>query len=66
MTDWSFGDTVGIVVMFLVTLSAAGAVDGIAQALVTLVGVVIILLWIANFVLRGYNETFQTPDTATD
>lgn len=66
MTDWSFGDTVGIVVMFLVTLSAAGELDGIAQALITLVGVTIILLWIANFVLRGYNETFQTPDTATD
>jgi hypothetical protein len=63
MTDWTLGDTLGILIVFGTTLSAAGAVDGIAQALVTLVGVVIALLWIGNFVFRGYNEALQTSRT---
>jgi hypothetical protein len=35
-------------------------VDGIAQALIVLVGAVIALLWIGNFVLRGYTDALQT------
>lgn len=62
MTDWSFRDTVGIVAVLAITLSAASGVDGIAQALVVLVGVVIAFLWIGNFVLRGYTEALQNPD----
>ncbi|MDS0284475.1 hypothetical protein [Haloarcula onubensis] len=62
MTDWSLRDTFGIVIVLGITLSAARAVDGIAQALVVLVGVVVALLWIGNFVLRGYTEALTTPD----
>lgn len=56
MTDLSFGDTIGIIIVLGITLSAARVVDGIGQALIVLVGVVIALLWIGNFVLRGYND----------
>jgi len=59
MMDWSLADTIGIVIVLGITLSAAGAVDGIGQALISLVGVVIALLWIGNFVLRGYNDARQ-------
>ena len=65
MTDWSLRDTLGIVIVLGITLSAARVVDGIAQALIVLVGVVIALLWISNFVLRGYTDALQTPDTNT-
>lgn len=63
MTDWSLRDTFGIVIMLALTLSAARAVDGIAQALIVLVGVVVALLWIGNFILRGYTEARTRPDT---
>jgi hypothetical protein len=63
MTDWSIRDTLGIVIVLAVTLSAARAVDGLAQALIVLVGVVIALLWIGNFVLRGYTDALRTPET---
>jgi len=63
MTDWSLRDTVGIVIVLALTLSAARAVDGVAQALIVLVGVVVALLWIGNFVLRGYTDALTTPDT---
>jgi|APHM01.1.fsa_nt_gi hypothetical protein len=59
MTEWSLRDTVGIVIMLGITLSAAQTGDGIAQALIILVGVVIALLWIGNFVLRGYLDVTQ-------
>jgi hypothetical protein len=51
---------VGILIALAITLSAARTVDGIAQALIVLVGVVIALLWIGNFVLRGYLDV-QRP-----
>jgi hypothetical protein len=63
MTDWSLRDTFGIVIVLAITFSAARAVDGVAQALIVLVGVVIALLWIGNFVLRGYTDALTTPDT---
>jgi hypothetical protein len=63
MTDWSLRDTLGIVIIIGITISAARAVDGIAQALLVLVGVVIALLWIGNFVLRGYTDALQTSTT---
>ena len=63
VTDWTLGDTLGVLIVFGTTLSAAGAVDGITQALITLVGVVIALLWIGNFVLRGYTEALRTSTT---
>mgnify|MGYP000309585430 CR=1 FL=1 len=60
MTDWSLRDTLGIVIVLGITISTARVVDGIAQALIVLVGVVIALLWIGNFVLRGYTDALQT------
>jgi hypothetical protein len=63
MSDWSLRDTLGILIVLAVTLSAAQTVDGIAQALLVLVGVVIALLWVGNFVLRGYLAVQQTPET---
>jgi hypothetical protein len=60
MSDWSPRDTLGILIVLGITLSAARAVDGIAQALIVLVGAVIALLWIGNFVLRGYTDALQT------
>lgn len=54
MADWSLRDTVGIVIVLGATLSAARVADGIAQALIIFVAVVVALLWIGNFVLRGY------------
>ena len=62
MADWSLRDTLGIVVVLAVALSAARAVDGIAQALVTLVGVIVALLWIGNFVLRGYTDAVRASE----
>ncbi|MDQ2049141.1 hypothetical protein RBH26_01455 [Natronolimnohabitans sp. A-GB9] len=56
MTDWTLRDTIGVLVVLGVTVSAAGALEGIAQALVVLVGVVVALLWIGKFVLEGYND----------
>jgi len=40
-------------------------VDGIAQALIVLLGVVIASLWIGTFVLRGYLDV-QRPSGADD
>lgn len=34
MSDWSLRDTIGILIMLGITLSAARTVDGIAQALI--------------------------------
>lgn len=63
MTDWSLRDTLGIVIVLGITLSAARVIDGIGQALIVLVNVVIALLWIGNFVLRGYTDALQTSTT---
>jgi hypothetical protein len=60
MSDWSLRDTLGILIVLGITFSAARVVDGIAQALIVLVGAVIALLWIGNFVLRGYTDALQT------
>ena len=60
MSDWSLRDTLGILIVLGVTFSAARVVDGIAEALIVLVGAVIALLWIGNFVLRGYTDARQT------
>jgi|GEM_PF-4526579 len=60
MSDWSLSDTLGILIVLGITLSAARVVDGIAQALIVLVGAVIALLWIGNFVFRGYTDALQT------
>jgi hypothetical protein len=49
--------------MLGITLSAARAVDGIAQALIILGGIVLALLWIGNFVLHGYNDALQSSST---
>ena len=60
MSDWSLRDMLGILIVLGITFSAARVVDGIAQALIVLVGAVIALLWIGNFVLRGYTDVLQT------
>ena len=60
MSDWSLRDMLGILIVLGITFSAARVVDGIAQALIVLVGAVIALLWIGNFVLRGYTDARQT------
>jgi len=62
MEDWSLQDSVGILIVLGVTLSAAQTVDGIAQALVVFVGVVIALLWILKFFFEGYTETITAVD----
>lgn len=59
MTDWSRRDTAGILIVVAITFSTAGNMDGIAQTLVVLVGVIIALLWIGNFVLQGYLNVQQ-------
>lgn len=63
MSDWSLRDSLGVLIVLAATLSAARTVDGIAQALIVLVGVVIALLWVGNFVLRGYLDVQRTPET---
>lgn len=60
--DWSLRDTAGIVIVLAITLAAARAVDGIAQALIVAVGVVVALLWIGNFVLRGYTDAMRASE----
>jgi hypothetical protein len=60
--DWSLRDTAGIVVVLAITFAAARAVDGIAQALIVAVGVVVALLWIGNFVLRGYTDAMRASE----
>jgi hypothetical protein len=62
MTDWSLRDTLGVVVVLGVTVAAARALDGIAQALVAAVAVVVALLWIGNFVLRGYTDAVESTN----
>jgi len=56
MDEWRFRDTLGVLLILAVTLAAARSLDGIAQALVALVGVVIALLWIGKFFLEGYAD----------
>jgi uncharacterized membrane protein len=63
MSDWSLRDTIGILIVLGITLSAARTVDGFAQALIVLVGVILALLWIGNFVLHGYNDALQSSST---
>jgi hypothetical protein len=62
MTDWSLRDTLGILIVLGITLSVARTMDGIAQALLVLVSVVVALLWIGNFVLRGYVDVRRGSD----
>ena len=62
MTDWTLRDTLGILIVLGITLSVARNMDGIAQALLVLVSVVVALLWIGNFVLRGYVDVRQGSD----
>lgn len=61
MSEWSLRDTLSVLIVLAVTLSAGQTVDGIAQALIVLVGVVVALLWIGNVVLRGYLDAQGTP-----
>ncbi|MFP9192021.1 hypothetical protein ACLI4Q_10230 [Natrialbaceae archaeon A-CW1-1] len=63
MEDWRLRDTIGILIVLGVTLSAAATLEGLAQALVILVGVVIALLWIGNFFLEGYTDTLESGST---
>lgn len=56
MEDWRLRDTLAIVIVIGVILSAAESVDGIVQVLVVLVGVVIALLWMGMFFLEGYTD----------
>jgi len=65
MSDWSPRDSLGILFVLAATLSAARTVDGIAQALIVLLGVVIASLWIGTFVLRGYLDV-QRPSGTDD
>lgn len=64
MTDWTLRDTLGILIVLGITLSVARNTDGIAQALLVLVSVVVALLWIGNFVLRGYVDVVRGSDAA--
>ncbi|MFC6888152.1 hypothetical protein [Halorubrum trueperi] len=41
LEDWSLQNSVGILIVLGVTLSAARTVDGIAQVLIVFVGVVV-------------------------
>jgi hypothetical protein len=63
MAELTLRDSVGIIIAIAVILSAAETVDGLAQLLIVLVGAVIALLWIGNFVLRGYLDVQQPPST---
>lgn len=63
MSELTLGDLMGILIAIGPIFSAAEAVDGLAQALVVFVGVVIALLWVGNFVLRGYMDAQHTPRT---
>jgi len=56
MADWRYRDTLGILIVLGSTLAAARTLDGLASALVDLVGAVVALLWIAKFFLEGYAE----------
>lgn len=64
MTDWTLRDTFGILIVLGITLSVARHMDGIAQALLVLVSVVVALLWIGTFVLRGYVDVLRGSDAA--
>ena len=61
MSDWSLSDTLGVVVVLGAILSAASALDGLAQVVVASVGAVVALLWVGNFVLRGYTSALDHP-----
>ena len=63
MEDWRRRDTIGVLIVLGITVSVAVTLEGIAQALVILVGVIIALLWIGNFFLEGYTEAIKTEDT---
>lgn len=63
MSEWRLRDTLGILVVLAVTFSVARALDGIAQALVVLVGVVIALLWIGKFFLEGYTDALTSTSS---
>jgi len=56
MAEWSYRDTLGILIVLGATLAAARTLDGLASALVALVGAVVALLWIAYFFVEGYAE----------
>ncbi|WP_177167478.1 hypothetical protein [Halopenitus malekzadehii] len=60
MNGWSLQDSVGILIVLGITLSAAQAVEGIAQALIVFVGVVIALLWILKFFFEGYTDAITS------
>ncbi|WP_152422049.1 hypothetical protein [Natrialba chahannaoensis] len=62
MEDWRLRDTVGVLIVLGVTLSAAATLEGVAQGLVILVGVVIVLLWIGRFFLEGYTDSIKTTN----
>ena len=63
MSDWRLRDTLGILIVLGGTLSAARAVDGIAQALIVLVGVVIALLWMSTFFFEGYTDALRSTNS---
>ena len=63
MSDWSFQDSVGILIVLGILISAAQTVEAIAQALIVFVCVVIALLWILKFVFEGYTDVITSGDT---
>ena len=63
MDEWSLQDSVAILIVLEITLSAAQTVEGIAQALIVLVGVVIALLWILRFFLEGYTDAITSVES---
>ncbi len=60
---WFLRDTAGIAMVLAITFAAARAVEGIAQGLIASADVVVALLWIGNFVLRGDTDAMRTPET---
>lgn len=66
MPDWSLGDTAEIPVVSRIALSTARAVDGIAPAIVALVGVVTARLWTTTSFCEGVWMYDRRPKSTTD
>ncbi|MCQ4335057.1 hypothetical protein KM295_16535 [Natronomonas sp. F2-12] len=62
MSDLSFQDSVGILIVFGMMISVKN-LAGIAQALVVCVGIVIALPWMLKFVFGGYADVITSGDT---
>jgi len=63
MDEWSLQDSVAILIVLGITLSAAQTVEGIAQALIVSVGVIVAVLWILRFFLEGYTDAITSVDS---